>query len=512
MILNNEKDIWNFFDNLRSNVPFYGFASFCVRLLFMKFMFQFEETSKKEDFKTLVQYMNMFASKKIDQDALAKTMEIAEKYYATPKGCLREAFLNEKEFLDCFDKNSSKLFDILNSIELPTDKESIDLLFNLIFSFSNNSDVSRTVLNTTNESVLSLANRILDVKPTETFLDAYCGYFSSSLKINAKKYVGYEINPLTASIAVMVQILSGNEDFEIYIQDFIQQGAEYKCDKFFADGPLGMNVSDSQKSPYGRRSEVYSLLRGADAKRAVVLVPSVILTSADSLKKLRESFTATHLVAVIALPPLWAPYTGINMNIVVLEKEKKSNDVIFINTSDNSFAVRPDKKSYMLKEDTISKIMDALEGNIDNVISKRVKDDDVLKSESVSWAPQHYIKTESKVEFRSIAEIDKELKLVNEQLRQYIKFSDGDESKKFEDAITHYNEHLMMLEKRNEELQCRIKDMETKYLYTQELCAKKTAELKEAESRFNLMQKDLAAKEQNLHLLEEELKKKKSLS
>ena len=80
MILNNEKDIWNFFDSLRSYVPFYGFASFCVRLLFMKFMLQFKETSEKEDFKTLVQYIKMFASKKFDRDALAKTMDIAEKY------------------------------------------------------------------------------------------------------------------------------------------------------------------------------------------------------------------------------------------------------------------------------------------------------------------------------------------------------------------------------------------------------------------------------------------------
>lgn len=512
MILNNEKDIWNFFDSLRSNIPFYGFASFCIRLLFMKFMLQFNETSEKEDFKTLGQYKDMFLSKKIDQDALAKTMDIAEKYYATPKGCLQEAFLNDKEFFECFEKNSSKLFEILNDIELPTDKESMDLLFNLIFSFSNNGDVSRTVLNTTNESVLSLTNRILDVKPTETFLDAYCGYFSSSLKINAKKYVGYEINPLTASIAVMVQILSGNENFEIYIQDFIQQGAEYKCDKFFADGPLGMNVPDSQKTQYGRKSEIYSLLRGADAKRAVVLVPSVILTSSDSLKKLRENFTATHLVAVIALPPLWAPYTGLNMHVVVLEKEKKSDDVIFINVSDNSFAVRPDKKSYMLKEDTISKIMDALEGNIDNVISKRVKVDDVLKSESVSWAPQHYTKTESKVEFRSVAEIDKELAIVNEQLRQYIKFSDGNESKKFEAAVARYNEQLVMFEKRNEELQWRKKEMEKEYYYKQELFEKKMVELKEAEIKFNFMQKELAEKQQKLQLLEEELKKKKDLS
>ena len=133
----------------------------------------------------------------------------------------------------------------------------------------------------------------------------------------------------------------------------------------------------------------------------------------------------------------------------------------------------------------------------------------MLKSESVSWAPQHYIKTENKVEFRSIAEIDKELTLVNEQLRPYIKFSDGNESKKFEDAIAHYNEHLMILEKRNEELQCRIMDIETKYRYTQELYAKKMAETKETENRFNLMQKDLAEKERVIQFFEEELKRKK---
>ena len=135
-----------------------------------------------------------------------------------------------------------------------------------------------------------------------------------------------------------------------------------------------------------------------------------------------------------------------------------------------------------------------------------------MKSESVSWAPQHYTKTESKVEFRSVAEIDKELAIVNEQLRQYIKFSDGNESKKFEAAVARYNEQLVMFEKRNEELQWRKKEMEKEYYYKQELFEKKMVELKEAEIKFNFMQKELAEKQQKLQLLEEELKKKKDLS
>ena len=61
MEYNNKNDVYEFLTDLRACIPFYGFSSSVIELLFMKYMADFEYVNSPEEFKILMDYKNMLA-------------------------------------------------------------------------------------------------------------------------------------------------------------------------------------------------------------------------------------------------------------------------------------------------------------------------------------------------------------------------------------------------------------------------------------------------------------------
>lgn len=115
-------------------------------------------------------------------------------------------------------------------------------------------DVSRTELSSTNTSLVNLVDKILDVKEDEIYMDSFAGFSKSSLRIDAKEYLGYEINPKVAAIANIIMILSGKKKFTISNQNYYLTESHSVADKVFSDGPLCVNLSMDEYYRLGEES------------------------------------------------------------------------------------------------------------------------------------------------------------------------------------------------------------------------------------------------------------------
>ena len=63
----NNNVVNEFIESLRTVVPFYGFASSAIELIFIKYMSNYTKITSEEDFKTILSYKNMFIEKKYNR-------------------------------------------------------------------------------------------------------------------------------------------------------------------------------------------------------------------------------------------------------------------------------------------------------------------------------------------------------------------------------------------------------------------------------------------------------------
>lgn len=418
-MINKEQVLWNFANRLRGVVPFYGFSSTAIELIFMKYMSEFEDVYSPDQFKSLMAYKNMFISKKFDPEAVSDVFGIAEDIFKIEKGLFIRTVDNlYKVFVD----RPEYVFEVLNELDLPKNlDERIDFI-EAILEYGDNKDVSRNNASSTNASLSKLVNRILDVKTNETFMDCFAGFSKTALRIESENYIGYELNPEVAAISNMIMILSGKKLFDIKNQDFYLSQCHSVADKVLSDGPLAMILSPEQFHVLGeesKKSDYYNLKCAVDALkengRAVVTCASGVLFRND-LKKLRELLTFRNLKAVIALPALWN-FTNIPTNIIVLENERKGNDVMMINASSTNLVSKTDKRNNILTEEAIKMIIEALNGKEIEGFSKNVPTEIILKAnQEQSWVPTHYIESKIELDFRPSKEVEKELDSVYKEL------------------------------------------------------------------------------------------------
>jgi type I restriction-modification system DNA methylase subunit len=253
-----------------------------------------------------------------------------------------------------------------------------------------------------------LAAKILKVKNNETFMDCCCGMFSSALYNDAANYIGVELDKEIAGIAAMILIMA-KKKFNIKHENFLDYKDENVADKILADIPCGTGTPQTENRPYGKNTEAYCIENVVnalkDGGKAVVVCFGSILSKQDSSKKLREALTKDHLQAVVALPPM-SNGTKSNTNLIVLQKNCHAKEIKFINASNLEIK---NKNRLTLNESDISDIIKCLDGENANCFSASIPVEDILKSDTISWTPNNYVKGEDKGKGRSIEEIDNDL-------------------------------------------------------------------------------------------------------
>lgn len=416
--------IWNFADRLRTVVPFYGFSSSAIELIFMKYMTEFTDVTSPEEFKALMNYKNMFISRKFENELVYQVFNIVEHRFDIEPNLLNIVL---EDLTKIFSEKGEYVFAVLNEFEMPKSNDEMICLLEAILSYGDNKDVSRTESSSTNTSLVNLVDKILDVKEDETYMDSFAGFSKSSLRINAKNYIGYEINPAVAAITNMIMILSGKKNFSIKNQSYYLSDSHLVADKVFSDGPIGAMLSPDEYHLLGsqnKKSEYYNVIKAVDSLKsngkAVVTCSGGVLFRND-FRKLREQLTFRNLTAVIALPPLWR---GISVptNLLIFENERKGNGVIMIDASSSYNFNKKDKRTVVLTEETIDKIINSLNGKIIDGFSNIVPSEMILcGNDEQSWVPAQYIKKVLDVDFRPSKEVKAELEQTYEELFNFLK-------------------------------------------------------------------------------------------
>lgn len=404
-------------DRLRRVIPFYGFAKSAIQLIFMKYMTEFNNANSNEDFKVLMDYQRMFISKEFNPEVIVKTYEIAERTYGIQKGLFR---LCVDDMVKIFSESSDYVFAVLSEISLPKSSDDMASFIEIMLDYTENKDVSRTAVNSANQSLINLVDEILGVKKDETYLDCFSGFYRTGLRLNANEYIGYEINPEICSIANMIMILCSKRNFKLINQDFYMTDCKGSANKVFADGPLTGTLTPDQFYYLGesKKTEFHTLKKAVQALlpggTSAVTCPAGVLYRYD-LKELRKSLTFRNIKAVISLPPLWR-FTSINTNIIVCDYERTTDKIMMIDAS--SLGLKIDKRTSELSRENIDLIVKAVNGLEIDEISTAVTVDDIMENEIISWYPAKYVKKRIEALHRNIEEINKDLD------EAYAEFSD----------------------------------------------------------------------------------------
>lgn len=416
--MDKKEQVWIIIDKLRPYIGHYGFIGNVLQLLFFKYLSSYSELERIEDFKVFTEYKDMFIKCEFNKDITLKAYKIIEEKYKIENSILQKSLY---ELTKLFEDNEKELFTTLNGFELPKDKEEMKELIITLIS-NNNNDVSKFDLYSTNLSLSKLVNKILDVKEDETYLDCFSGYNLTALQINAKKYLGYELNIPSCAISNMIMIMIGKDNFNIKNEDSYRSNYYNIADKVFSDGPLGLKLDFPELE--NKKADYYNIVKPLEALKenglAVVTTPSSTLYNYQYLS-LRKELILNNLIAVISLPSLWNG-TIIFTNLLVLTKHKKNEEVIMIEASGSEHFNKLTKngKNIELKNETINKILNSLDGEVIEGFSKLVKKEDLLKDEELLLMPSLYVKKTNKKEYRSSLEVKKDLLESIEELKELL--------------------------------------------------------------------------------------------
>ena len=411
------------FDCFRGVLPFYGLAPSIIKLIFLKYLCDFSHDAMNiEDYKALRNLQtNIYSEYDIRKDCIYDAWKMIQRIYSL----YDYDILNSYDFISSLDENRKRqVKEILRMIELPTNVDEMKDLILYIMSLGER-DVTRTAMSFSNTSLIKLAEKILDVKSKESFMDSFCGYNKTSLFIEAASYCGYEINSDVAIVAVIIMIMMDKNNFKVFNRDFYYSYQDFKVDKIFTDGPISGIIHDADKLPYdgGKRAEIYNvkftLDRLTENGKAFVTVPASVLFSMNRSNVNLRKDILENVSAVLNLPPLWYG-TNIPTCVLVLEKNKKNNEILFVDAS-NKGVLNKSTRTYSLLDSDIDFICDSLLNNVETKeFSSLININEINESNGYILSPSKYIEKGKIESFRKVDVIQKELNELYEKLNKLI--------------------------------------------------------------------------------------------
>ena len=310
--------------------------------------------------------------------------------------------------------------------------------------------------------VSSLLAKLTRSKPNSRICDPTCG--SGSLLIKAGQEVGsnhfslygQEVNGSTWALAKMNMLLHGFEDATIRWGDTLRNpklkegdalmrfdtvvaNPPFSLDKWGADGAADdphnrfwRGVPPKSKGDWAFISHMIETAYEGRGKVGVV-VPHGVLFRGASEEKIRQSTIEENLLeAVIGLPSNLFYGTGIPAAIVLFNKGKKTDNVLFI---DASREFENGKNQNKLREKDISHVVDTYRRFVDENIPAGVMEEkyayvaspDEIRENDFNLNIPRYVNTfeeEAEIDIkavqREIEELETELKAVQAKMNDYL--------------------------------------------------------------------------------------------
>ena len=222
-------------------------------------------------------------------------------------------------------------------------------------------------------------------------------------------------------------------------------GWEPKYDERF----YGYELAPKSKADYAFILDI--VYRLSNNGQAFIILPHGVLFRGASEEKIRKQLIENNLIdSIIGLPDKLFMNTQIPTLILVLNKNKKTNDILFIDSSKN--CIKKSKQNDMNKEHINKIISTYRERKEIEKYSHLASYEEIVKNDYNLNIPRYVDTSEEKKipdlkeVVKDIIEIDNEIEKVNKELKELVEQLEGTnpESKKYyEEAIKPFLEWLV---------------------------------------------------------------------
>ena len=393
-----------------------------------------------ENFDVFLDAQRMLDKAELDKDIITTLNYVIENHFGIGSGSLTE-FSNF--YFRVVELKKSQKINIVEELKSVTFENESDAVISSLKTVLRNHATSfgRMMSNEiSTQSISELIRELIALENDEKFADFTYGLGLSSLEITKEvncRLEGYDINKQTSTMAQMLLIVAGKENFKIYNEDITTVNITVNSvDKIATIPPFGMKVRDLELGgayllqEFGLpvkpcNLEVLIALQGIkslkeNGKMILAVTPNMLFSATTVEKKFRELMTQSYLSAVITLPSLYYG-TNIATNLIILEKNRKLDQITFIDASSNehfTFANKDKKSQNELTDGAINKISEIIrESETIKGISYCCSTDEIEEN-YFSLVPSRYVQTKRKRETLSNSEIDKRLQHLYAEINQ----------------------------------------------------------------------------------------------
>ena len=335
------------------------------------------------------------------------------------------------------------VIDILNDIDFDNEKIELDILFRNFLDSSSKSKYS--ISTTTSPSIRALISQLLKNREIKELYNPTIGYGSLSLEVASNhrgvNIYGQDINSEVVRICKMQLIL----DKRIEDLDNITQGNTIINPGNVEGNELRKFACIVCDPPYGVRDWGYEEIlnydkynrfhRGMPSKSlgdyafitqvieslnsdgiAIMVEPAGVLFREGAEGLLRQKLVEENIIdTVISLPNNMMFGTAIPVNLIIFNKGKRENDILFIDVAKE---VMVNKVLTTLSNEMVEKVAKVYEERLDIEGFSRKVDIEEIQNNNFNLNVQRYIEEIIEKEALDIEEIGKEIEELTVKLQE----------------------------------------------------------------------------------------------
>jgi type I restriction enzyme M protein len=406
-------DSWNIIGLDRNNASYYEFAwtvvlfkSVCdsnkdFNTISSDNSFQFSDQSKNFIINENYNFESLILTMKTDSKKMLfkQLEEVIFNFLSSNSGKLSNFLDSTKTFFSVFSTNDDVKYDAifvllkgLDAINLSKyRKENEDILKSSFAAFFDDLGMSKghsSGEHFTPLTISMLLSKLAPVKDWDNLYDPTCG-IGSSLIENIKKnnadnvrVFGQDINKTTTNLCNLNMIFNNINDAEISTGDSLinpdsfGESLKERFDVIVADIPKAMSwklqdntylanderlaaagvVAPKSKADFAFIMHmIYSLKR--NGKMACVVTPGIFYREGTEAKIRKYLVDNNYIESIIMLPSDLLYGTSVAVCILIISKNKKSKDILYINANNDKFYEKATYKS-KLSNDGIEEIVD----------------------------------------------------------------------------------------------------------------------------------------------------------
>lgn len=439
---NNIKEkIYKVSDILKGSFPYEIYCDICVFCVFLKYIL---DNQKLPYDQTSFALQRMFDLAELNEEALVKASMVLEEQYKLPQSSLvdlAQIYIRFNNMQQSYNI-TTKVLDELKEINFTErGREIVEALKEIYYSSA--TSFGRIMSDKmTSRPLSNLIKKLSDIQDGDNYADLTYGIGISTLEIVGDKncfITGFEINRSSIVVAEMLLIMLERDSINLIMGDVLDvQIKENSFDKIVTMPPLGMRVKEfssastdiMDKFNLPRKPinmDMLILLKSlmalkSDGIAIVTVTPNFLFSNTSIDKKIRKEIVKNNLNTVIQLPNLYYG-SGIATIVLILEKNKRTDDVLFVDASTNEYFPFFDKSSKPvtnLMESGIDKIKEiyeerSVEEGVSNVATiKAIEENDFLLT------LVKYVKIKSKRKVISNKDIDKRLRELYKELKEIL--------------------------------------------------------------------------------------------